>query len=360
MAGYESDAKTSGYTGGSVVSATLVWSFVLLAVLVVSVAVASGIGAVDIGYGSVVAIIADAVHRLVPLGSAEAFYQGPESHETIILNVRLPRIVVGAAVGFGLGCAGAVMQGFFRNPMADPTIIGVSSGAAVGAVAVIVYSLSVSVQTAAFVGALAAAALVYALATENGRTGVATLLLAGIAVQTFLGAVVSYMMHVSDDEGLRAAVYWLMGNLLYKSWSDVVAVVPPVVVGFGVLMFFARDLNILLLGEAEARTLGVNPGRTKLILLAVSSVVTAAAVAVAGVIGFVGLIVPHAMRLVVGPDHRVLIPTSGLAGAIFLVWADAVARSVMGGGELPVGIVTALVGVPFFLYLLRTREVHEL
>lgn len=244
--------------------------------------------------------------------------------------------------------------------MAEPTVIGVSSGAAVGAVAVIVYSLSVSVQTAAFAGALLAAGLVYGLATKNGRTGVATLLLAGIAVQMFLSAIVSYMMHVSDDQGLRAAVYWLMGSLLHKAWSDVAVTAPTVFVGFGVLMFYASDLNVLLLGEEEARTLGVEPRRTKMVLLAVSSIMTAAAVAVAGVIGFVGLIVPHAMRLVVGPDHRVLIPTSALGGAIFLVAADAVARVTMGGEALPVGIVTSLVGVPFFLYLLRNREVHDL
>ncbi len=359
MAGYERTAEASFGTGRSLRATVVFWCSVLSFVLLVSVALASGIGAVDIGYSTVVAVLVDAARRWLPFVSGGGF-GGSEAHETIILNVRLPRIVVGATVGFALGAAGAVMQGFFRNPMADPTIIGISSGAAVGAVAVIVYSLSVSVQFAAFVGALAAAGLVYGLATKNGRTGVATLLLAGIAVQMFLGAIVSYMMHVSDDEGLRSAVYWLMGNLLYKSWSDVAAVVPPVLLGFGVLLFFARDLNILLLGEREARTLGVNPGRTKMVLLAVSSIVTAAAVAVAGVIGFVGLIVPHAMRLVVGPDHRVLIPTSALAGAVFLVWADAVARSVMGGAEMPVGIVTALVGVPFFLYLLRTREVHEL
>jgi iron complex transport system permease protein len=360
MAGYETEAETSGYVEKSRVPTVFLWSSFLSVLLLVSVALAAGIGAVEIGYASVAAIISDGVSRALPVVTPTSFYTGPESHETIILQVRLPRVVVGAVVGFALASAGAVMQGFFRNPMADPSIIGVSSGAAVGAVAVIVYALPFSAQAAAFVGAVATAGVVYGIATKNGRTGVATLLLAGVAVQTFLSAIVSYMMHVSDDEGLRAAIYWLMGNLLYKGWSDVVAVVPPVAVGFVVLLYYSRDLNVLLLGEAEARTLGVEPRRTKLILLAVSSVVTAAAVAVAGVIGFVGLIVPHAIRLVVGPDHRILIPTSALAGGVFLVTADAIARWVMGGGELPVGIVTALVGVPFFLYLLRDREVHEL
>ena len=356
MAGYE---RTAGYGTASVMSRTVFWSAVLSVALLVSVVAASTVGAVDIGYTSVAAIVADAVVEAVPYLSSD-LYAGPGAHETIVMNVRLPRVAVGAVVGFGLAAAGAVMQGFFRNPMADPSIVGVSSGAAVGAVAVIVFALPFGVRTAAFVGALAAAATVYGIATKNGRTGVATLLLAGVAVQTFLSAVVSYMMHVSDDEGLRAAVYWLMGNLLYKGWGDVVAVVPPVAVGFVVVLYYARDLNVLLLGEEEARTLGVEPRRTKLILLGVSSLMTAAAVAVAGVIGFVGLVVPHAVRLVVGPDHRVLIPTSALAGGVFLVSADAVARSAVAGGELPVGIVTAPVGVPFFLYLLRDRGVHEL
>ncbi|MCX2819276.1 iron chelate uptake ABC transporter family permease subunit [Haladaptatus sp. F3-133] len=356
MAGHET---TVGYAKASVRSRTFLWCASLSVALVASVVTASTVGAVDISYASVASIVADAVVNAVPYLSSD-LYTGPEAHRTIIMNVRLPRVVVGAVVGFALSAAGAVMQGFFRNPMADPSIVGVSSGAAVGAVAVIVFALPVGVGTAAFVGALATAATVYSIATKNGRTGVATLLLAGVAVQTFLSAVVSYMMYISDDQSLRSAVYWMMGNMLYKGWSDVVALVPPVAVGFVVLVYYARDLNVLLLGEEEARTLGVEPRRTKLVLLAVSSLVTAAAVSVAGVIGFVGLVVPHAVRLVVGPDHRILVPTSSLAGGIFLVSADAIARSTVTGGELPVGIVTALVGVPFFLYLLRDRKVHEL
>jgi len=362
MAVYERGADALGVLRDSLWSVIFLWCTGLLVLLAVTMVVSAVIGSVEIGYREVIAVVADSVVGHLPFLSSEAhsFHQGKEVHETIIMSVRLPRIFVAAVVGFALGTAGTVMQGFFRNPMADPTIIGISSGAAVGAVAVIVYSLSVSLQLAAFVGALSAAGLVYGLATKNGNTGTATLLLAGIAVQMFLGAVISYMMHVSDNEGLRAAVYWLMGNLLHKNWSDVTASVPPVVIGFVVLMFYARDLNIMLLGEAEAHSLGVDVQRTKAILLGVSTVVTAAAVAVAGVIGFVGLVVPHAVRLVVGPDHRVLIPTSGLAGAVFLVSADAIARGSMGGEALPVGIVTSLVGVPFFLYLLRSREVHSL
>ena len=210
---------------------------------------------------------------------------------------------------------------------------------------------------AAFVGALAAACAVYLIATEDGRTPVATLLLAGVAVQTFLGAVVSYLL-LHAGESIEQALFWLMGRLHTATWTDVEATLPVVAVCFLVLLAHTRDLNVLLLGEEDAHTLGIEVERTKRVLLAVSSIVTAAAVAVAGVIGFVGLVVPHMLRLVVGPDHRVLLPTSAIAGGAFLVATDTLARA--GPAELPVGIVTAALGAPFFLYLLVTREVRSL
>lgn len=362
MSGHRENLLSDYVVDAPVWLRTTWWCTVLAAMLATAVAVATGAGPVDISYLSVSAIALDAVtSHLGYIGvPVTSLHDGPAAHETIVLGVRMPRVAVAAVAGFALGASGAVMQGFFRNPMADPTVIGISSGAAVGAVAVIVYGLSISIQMAAFAGALAAAFAVYGLATRNGRTGVATLLLAGIAIQMFLGAVVSYLMYSSDDESLRSAVYWTMGYLVHRDWSHVSSSLPAVALGFGVLMIYSRDLNVLMLGEEDAGNLGVDPQRTKTILLAVSSIVTAAAVSVAGVIGFVGLIVPHAMRLVVGPDHRILIPTSALTGATFLVSADASSRFLLGGGDLPVGIVTALVGVPFFLYLLRKREVHEL
>jgi len=283
----------------------------------------------------------------------------PAAHRTIVLQVRLPRVALGAVVGFALAAAGTVMQGFFRNPMADPSIVGVSSGAAVGAVAVIVTGarlpFGLGLPAAAFAGALLAAFAVYLIASEGGRTPVATLLLAGVAVQTLLGAVVSFAL-VNAGEGIREAVFWLMGHLHDSTWGKVRLVTLVAVPCVLLLLPFARDLNALLLGEADARAVGVEVERTRRLLLATASVATAAAVAVAGVIGFVGLVVPHVMRLLVGPDHRILLPTSAVAGAAFLVAADTVAR--VGASELPVGIVTAAVGAPFFLYLLRTREVR--
>jgi iron complex transport system permease protein len=283
----------------------------------------------------------------------------PDTAETIVRRLRLPRIALAAVVGFALASAGAVMQGFFRNPMADPSIIGVSSGAAVGAVATIALPLALpfGLQAAAFAGALVTAFAVYLVATDGGRTPVATLLLAGVAVQAFLGAAVSFLL-LQAGESLEQAVFWLMGNLHNSTWSEVEVTLPLALAAFAVLLVYARDLNAMLLGEEDARAVGVGVERTKRLLLAVSSVITAAAVAVAGVIGFVGLVVPHVMRLVVGPDHRILLPTSALAGATFLVATDTVARA--NPAQLPVGIVTAALGAPFFLYLLRRREVHAL
>jgi iron complex transport system permease protein len=268
-------------------------------------------------------------------------------------------VLLAAVVGLALGAAGTVMQGVFRNPMADPSIIGVSSGAAVGAVATIAYPavIPLGLRPSAFVGALLAAFFVYTIARENGRTPVATLLLAGVAVQTFLGAIVSYLL-LESGESLERAIYWLMGDLAASTYDEVSFTLLWAFLGVPILIVYASDLNVLLLGEEEAHHLGVSVNRTRATLLAVACIVTAAAVSVAGVIGFVGLIVPHAMRLVVGPDHRILLPTSALAGGSFLVLADTVARS--GPAEMPVGIVTAALGAPFFLYLLRKREVTEL
>mgnify|MGYP006280783209 CR=1 FL=1 len=329
-------------------SRATVWSAGLGVLLVAVVLASAAVGSVRVHPVVVAQAALDALPGIT--------YDVPPTRRTIVVGIRLPRVVLAAVVGFSLATAGTVMQGFFRNPMADPSIIGVSAGAALGAVAVIALGPAVpfGIEGAAFIGAVAAAAGVYLIATEGGRTPVATLLLSGIAVQTFLGALVSLLL-LASGESLREAVFWLMGHLANSEWGEVATVLPIVLVGFGLMLPFAEDLNILLLGEEEAHSLGIPVGRVKLILLVGASLVTAAGVAVAGIIGFVGLIVPHVMRLLVGPDHRVLLPTSALAGAAFLVAADTAARA--GPAELPVGIVTAFVGAPFFLYLLRTEEV---
>lgn len=329
-------------------SRATIWSAGLVVVLIAVVLASAAVGSVRVHPVVVAQAALDALPGLA--------YDVPQTRRTIVVGIRLPRIALAAIVGFSLATAGTVMQGFFRNPMADPSIIGVSAGAALGAVTVIALgpAIPAGIEIAAFVGALAAAAAVYLIATEGGRTPVATLLLAGIAVQTFLGAMVSLLL-LGSGESLREAVFWLMGHLANSDWNEVGVVLTIVVGGFVLMLPFTEDLNILLLGEEEAHSLGIPVGRVKIILLAGASLVTAAGVSVAGVIGFVGLIVPHIMRLLVGPDHRVLLPTSALAGASFLVAADTLARS--GPAEIPVGIVTAFVGAPFFLYLLRTEEV---
>ncbi len=328
------------------------WSAGLATACAVVMVLSAGIGPVRIAPVTVAQVVLDALPWLA--------FEVPRQSAVIVQQVRMPRIALAAVVGFALATAGVVMQGFFRNPMADPSIVGVSSGAAVGAVASIALPelpFGLGLQAAAFVGAVIAAFGVYLIATDGGRTPVATLLLAGVAVQTFLGAVISFLL-LQTDESLNRAVFWLMGHLHDASWGDVRAtllVLPPT---FLVLLVYAQDLNVLLLGEEDAHSLGIEVERTKRVLLALASLVTAAAVAVSGVIGFVGLVVPHMMRLVVGPDHRVLLPASAFGGAAFLVLTDTVARS--GSAELPVGIVTAAVGAPFFIYLLRTREVRRL
>ncbi|WP_256290613.1 vitamin B12 ABC transporter permease BtuC [Halobellus inordinatus] len=333
---------------------TIGWSIALTVALAGVVVVSAGIGPVSISPVTVAKILLSA--DPFPFGFAAA-----DTSRIIVLDVRLPRIVLAAFVGFALATAGVVMQGFFRNPMADPSIVGVSSGAAVGAVATIVlpfaFPFGLELQGAAFVSAVLTAFGVYLIATRDGHTPTATLLLAGVAVQTFLGAMISLLL-IHSGQSLRRVVYWLMGHLGGTTWDDVLVIaviLPPL---FVLLLLYARDLNVLLLGEEDAHALGIEVERTKRLLLAASSVVTAAAVAVTGVIGFVGLIVPHAMRLIVGPDHRILLPTSALAGASFLVATDTLARS--GATEVPVGIVTAALGAPFFLYLLRSREVTRL
>jgi iron complex transport system permease protein len=365
----------------------------LLALLVATVLASAAIGSADVSLATVVAAVANElavptsigvavssatiphVGIEVPIPSLSTTWYHPFAYdvgwadETIVVDVRLPRIVLAATVGCGLAAAGTVMQGLFRNPLADPSIIGVSTGSAVGAVAIItlpaiapfglewIATVPFALELMAFLTGTLTAFGVYWIATENGRTPVATLLLAGVAVQAMLGAAISYML-INSGESMEEVVYWLMGDLNAAQWPDVTFALPVVVAGTLALWAFAPDMNVLLLGEEDAHHLGVDVERTKRLLLGLSTIVTAAGVAVAGVIGFVGLIVPHVLRLLVGPDHRVLLPTSALAGGAFLVAADTLTRTTP--SAIPVGIVTAAAGGPFFLYLLREREVTGL
>lgn len=295
-----------------------------------------------------------------------------ERDRIIILDIRMPRIVLGMLVGAGLAVSGAVMQGLFRNPLADPGLIGVSAGAALGAGTVIVLGPMLLAGApglpalyvlpfAAFAGALATTSILYRIATRLGRTSVATMLLAGIAIAALASALLGLLIFLADDRQLRDLTFWNLGSLAGATWPKVAAVSPIVGAGLIAAPFLARGLNAMALGEAAAMQMGVPVQRLKYVAVAAVAASTGAAVAVSGGIGFVGIVVPHLLRLAIGPDNRFLLPASALLGAALLLLADAVSRTIVAPAELPIGIVTAAAGAPVFLWiLLRRRGVLDL
>ena len=274
---------------------------------------------------------------------------------TIIFDIRLTRIILGIAVGLALASSGAVYQGVFRNPLIEPYILGVSSGAALGAALAIVFRFPFSLQFLAFIFGLLAVFLTYSLSRINGQTPLVTLILSGVIIGSLFSAMVSIFQYISSEEQLRKLVFWLMGGLYNATWSDIKTVVPLILVGFIILWFNSWKLNVLSLGEDEAKTLGINVERTKLILMLTSTIITSISVSAAGIIGWVGLMIPHAARMMVGPDHRYLLPLSAILGAIFMVVCDTIARTIS-TGEIPIGIVTSILGAPYLLYMLRKRK----
>ena len=328
----------------------------LVLLLVGAVVLGLGVGAVAISPGQVLAILGEPVGLSLPWGY--------ESRQALVLTaIRLPRVLLGVGVGGGLAVSGAVMQGLFRNPLADPSLIGVSSGAALAAVVTIVLGPVLMggwadalgpflLPAAAFAGGVGATVLVYRLGTRNGQTSVATMLLAGIAINALAGAGTGLMTFIADDNQLRDLTFWTLGSLGGATWTQLAVVGPCLLGGMVAAPLLARPLNALLLGEGEAFHLGIDTERTKKQVVTLAALVVGAAVAVSGVIGFIGLVVPHLLRLAVGPDHRVLIPGSALLGGALLLGADVLARTIVAPAELPIGIVTALVGAPFFLWLL--------
>lgn len=282
--------------------------------------------------------------------------------ELILSQIRMPRTLLGLAVGMVLALCGVAMQGLFRNPLADPGLVGVSSGAALGAAVAIVGGAAFGglpeafapylLSACAFVGGLLVTALVYRLGRRDGQTNVATMLLAGIALTALAGAAIGLFTYLADDATLRTLTFWNLGSLNGASYARLW---PLLLATLAVALWLprrARALNALLLGESEARHLGFDVERLKRELVFCTALGVGAAVAAAGLIGFIGLVVPHLMRLLVGPDHRLLLPASALAGASLLLLADLIARLALAPAELPIGIVTALIGAPFFLYLL--------
>ena len=328
---------------------------VLGVVLVVSLLLASAFGGVTISLAEI---------SKMALNKA-AIFDFPSTwrvaDETIIFQIRLPRVIAGCIVGAALATAGVLFQGLLRNPMADPYIIGTSAGAALGATVAMILPINLAflgfglIPVFAFFGALATVILVYNLARVGGKTPIISMLLAGFVVSALLFAIMAFLMSMSERLNLNLySVYsFLFGHVSVTSWAQIVVIAPLVIGGIIGARFFAFQLNAFSLGEDGAAYLGVEVERDKLLILVLGSLLTAAAVSISGLVGFVGLVTPHAVRLVLGPDHRVLLPASALAGGAFVVIADLFARTIIAPVEIPVGIITAIIGAPFFIYLLR-------
>lgn len=335
--------------------------FSLLILLLVIMVLSLGIGAVAIPAQQVLLILV----QQLGLATSSPVDAG---HITVLMEIRAPRVALGVLVGAGLAITGATIQGLFRNPLADPGLIGVSSGAALAAVTVIVLGAtalqglstalgSYTLPLAAFIGSLLVTGLVYRLANVGGRTDIATMLLAGIAINALMGAATGLLTYAASDSQLRTLTFWLMGSLGSATWTQVLTALLCILLPVLVLPWFAPALNAVLLGEAEAGHLGFNLERIKRLLIVLVALIVGTAVAFTGVIGFVGLVVPHLLRLAFGPDHRLLLPASALLGASLLLLADLIARTIVAPAELPIGIITALLGGPFFLWLLsRYRQ----
>lgn len=300
---------------------------------------------------------------------ARAVRDGGLDHraQVILWDIRLPRLAMGALVGASLALSGALLQGLFRNPLADPGIVGVGAGASLGAVLAIVLGGLLPpglaafaglhlVPLAAFIGGLGVTLLLYQLATRGGQTSVAVLLLAGIALAAFAGAATGILIYLADDRQLRDVTFWSMGSLAGASWGKIASALPLILPALLAAPFLARGLNALALGEAQALHLGIRVQALKRLAVFVTAAATGAAVAISGGIGFVGIVVPHLLRLTCGPDHRALLPQSALLGAALLIGADMIARSIVAPAELPIGIVTACLGAPVFLWILLGRR----
>ena len=286
----------------------------------------------------------------------------------IVFDIRMPRALLGFLIGAALAMSGAVMQGLFRNPLADPGLVGISSGSALGAVLMIVLGGALpaglmltlgpyALPVAAFVGGLLTTLMLYRIATRGGQTSVATMLLAGIAIAALAGAVTGILIYMADDKQLRDITFWGLGSLSGMTWTKLFAAGPIILAALLVVPFLSRGLNAITLGEAAAFHMGVKVQRLKYIAIVAVAGAVGASVAVSGGIGFVGIVVPHLLRLVIGPDHRYLLPASALFGGVLMLGADMLARTIVAPAELPIGIITALAGAPFFLWvLLRDRS----
>jgi iron complex transport system permease protein len=335
--------------------------------ILVLIVVAAAMFAASIMTGAADASLSNVLRWLLGMEGAEQALSVRD--RIIILDIRLPRAVLGLMVGASLAVSGAVMQGLFRNPLADPGLVGVSSGASLGAVLLIVLGSSFfgplfaifgfyALPVAAFVGGLITTLLLYKIATRSGQTSVATMLLAGIALGALAGAVTGVLIFMADDKQLRDLTFWGLGSLAGANRMKILSAGPIILVSLAVVPFLARGLNALTLGEAAAFHLGIPVQRLKNIAIVSVAASTGASVAVSGGIGFVGIVVPHVLRMLIGPDHRYLLPASALLGGTLLIFADMIARTIVPPAELPIGIITAFAGAPFFLWILLRGRSH--
>lgn len=327
----------------------------LLAVLLFIVVIAStGMGYIKITPFEVIKIVISRISGIPELmeGIDNVF-------PYVVMEVRLPRILTSAVVGAGLSIAGVIFQGILLNPLADPYTLGISAGAAFGASIALLLDITFlgiySVPLFAFIGAVTTLFAVMFLSSFNGQASSHTLILSGIIVAAILSAGISFIKYVADEQ-VSIIIFWLMGSFGSKTWADVFLTLVFVLIGFLICIFFARDLNIMSLGDRSAGSLGIETNRVRVSLLITASLITAVCVSVSGIIGFVGLIIPHLMRFFVGPDNRRLLPASALVGAVLLLSADTITRAVL-PREIPIGVLTALIGGPFFCYIFRTRRI---
>lgn len=326
---------------------------ILILIYAILVVMATSLGAVTIKPYTVLTVILGKVPFLGQYINGNA----SETDSLIILMVRMPRIIMASLVGIGLSVVGASFQSLFKNPMADPHVLGISSGAAVGAALAIVLNIqnaaaSLSIVTvSAFIGAVVTTVFVYNIAQVRGKVTTTNLLLAGCAVSFLMSSMISIIM-VFNQEEVNKIVFWMMGSFNASSWKNIWIVAPIILIGTIVIYFFYRDFNLMLTGEDNAKSLGTDTEMVKKLIILISSMIVAVSVAFSGIIGFVGFLVPHMIRIIFGPNNKALIPLSAIGGAVFLLFSDTIARTVAAPAELPVGAVTALIGAPYFIYLL--------
>lgn len=333
------------------------WGGLGVFLLILSTVVSLSIGSAKLSFTEVWSILM----KQLPFFGDFVSTSWEASAEQIILKVRLPRVILAILIGASLSIAGAGFQGVLRNPLADPYTLGVSSGASVGAALIITFGLQTkllgiwTIPIAAFITGIISLLIVLRLANIQGQYNLETLILSGVVVSAFLSSFVSFMVSMSDKV-INQIVFWMMGSLSLQGWEFIQILLPALLLGFIVLIGYSRTLNIFALGERQAANLGVNVKRTRLAILIISTFITAAAVSIVGTVGFVGLVVPHLIRLLIGPDYRILIPLSAIYGGIFVLWADTIARTALSPTEIPLGVITAFLGAPFFAYLLRKNK----